>query len=356
MRNCFIVNAFVSALSTQSSTALQNYWTKDLTLDATLLPKFIAAFQSAPVLLPFDMTLSVNGQSLPTVMQLHKPKTISFPPSLGCNPMMTADQLKALNLVEHSAFGLSPVSAVPTSFDYNCFPNRPTYGVLDVLRLKLPFEDSVKKAPLQAAVLATGPASRLLIRSGQVLSASPSVAASDVPSSALQQISYGTITHLDHVMLNYLKAIPLSQASEVATFISGASSNTAPPSASVLNATAALPVVEVALFGSIGPSDIDHSVSSFSTPSGSLFYGSETGDVFREWSSSTATSSVSIDWAQSAISTQTGKENVQDDVTFDSVWSGATTMISNANLLSKTTGPSDVQEVVGVLQQLGYLS
>ncbi|KAG9017508.1 hypothetical protein FRB90_001017 [Tulasnella sp. 427] len=345
-----------NALSTQSSTALQNYWVKDLNLDVNLLPKFVAAVQSAPVLLPFDMTLGDNSQSLPSTMQLHDPKTASFPPPLGCNPMMSASQLAILNTIEQNAFKLPAVSTVPSSFDFSCFSSRPVYGVLDVMRLRMPFVDKTDQAPLQAAVLSTVASSRALIRPGTVLSLFPSVDSVDSPTSATRQKSYGTLKYLNHVLLAWLKSLPLTEASAIATFVATASPTSAPPLSLNTTTLTSIPGIEVALFGTIGPTDIDHSVSNFATPSGSLFFGSKTGSVFREWAASTATSATSIIWADSSASAKVVKEMVKDDSTFDAVWQGALTMITNANVMGKVTNSSDVATVVGVFEQIGMAS
>ncbi|KAG8976237.1 hypothetical protein FRC05_004487 [Tulasnella sp. 425] len=346
-----------NALSTQSSTPLQNYWVKDLNLDINLLSKFVAAVQSSPVLLPFDMTLGDNNKSLPSIMQLHDPKTVSFPPPLGCNPMMSASQLQVLNSIEQNAFKLPEVATVPSSFDFSCFASRPVYGVLDVLRLRLPFLDKTDQAPLQAAVLSADATSRALIRPGTVLSLFPSVDSADAPASAVRQRNYGTLKYLNHVLLAWLKSLPLAQASAIATFVANSSPTSGPPTSSALNATAlaSVPGIEVAVFGTIGPTDVDHSVSSFAATSGSLFFGSQTGGVFREWAANTATSTTSVVWADSSTSAKVVKETVTEDSTFEAVWQGASTMITNANVMGKVTGASDVATVVGVFEQIGYL-
>ncbi|KAG8850568.1 hypothetical protein FRB96_009659 [Tulasnella sp. 330] len=340
-----------SALSNQSATALENYWTKDLSLAADQLPKFITAFQSAPVLLPFDMSLDANESSLAAIMQLHDPKTVSFPPPLACNPMVNSQQLKALNSVEQTVFGLPSISSAPSAFNTSCFGTRPVYGVLDVLALRLPFSGG-QSMPLQAAVLTTAATSRVLIRSGAALSSYPSSPGADAPLTALLPADYGTMLHLNHVVLNYLRSLTPSQSDLVTSLVGGSSSTG-------LNSTAldSIPVLEIAFFGSVGPVGIDHSVSSFSSPSGALFFGSTSGNVFREWAANTAeTASEAVVWAESAGALQVVKETAGNDTTFEAVWSGASTIITNANTLGKTTGPSDVETVVGVFGNLGYLS
>ncbi|KAG9011676.1 hypothetical protein FRB93_002737 [Tulasnella sp. JGI-2019a] len=341
-----------SALSNQSTTALQNYWTKDLGQDASRLPKFITAFQSAPVLLPFDMTLDTNGASLAAIMQLHDPKTMSFPPPLACNPMINSQQLKALNSVEQAVFGLPAVPSVPSTFNTSCFGMRPVYGVLDLLGLRLPFNSDESGMPLQAAVLTSAAASRALVRSGSALSTYPSGPGADVPLTALLPANYGTMLHLNHVALDYLQSLSLDQAKLVASLVSGTSSV-------ALNSTTlgSIPILEVAFFGSVGPTGIDHSVSSFSSPSGSLFFGSASGNVFRQWAANTAeTATEAVIWAESAVALQVVKETAANDTTFEGVWNGASTIITNANTLGTTTGSSDVETVVGVFGTLGYLS
>lgn len=349
------------ALSTQATVALRNYWTKDLQLDSSKLSTFISAFQSAPILLPFDMNLDNDNQSLTTVMQLHDPKTVSFPPPQGCNPMMSDAQIKAVNSIEQTAFGLSAISPNPTSFDINCFDNRPVYGVLDVTRLRLPFLDDKKNAPLQAAVLGGDAGSRVLVRSGLALSGYPSLPAADVPKDALVPSNYGTMQHMSHVILQYLKVLPVVQAAALATFI--LSAGTAPPTKSLFGTTnssitlQSIPVVEVALFGGLGPDDVDHSVSSMASTSGGLFYGSSTGGVFRSWARNVAQSTTeAIVWSDSAIASKAAVEAPRNDTTFDQIWAGASTMISNAYTVGKTTAASDVETVVGVLDQTGYMA
>lgn len=298
------------------------------------------------------MSLDANEASLAAIMQLHDPKTMSFPPPLACNPMLDSQQLKALNAVEQSVFGLPAISSVPSAFNASCFGTRPVYGVLDVLGLRLPFSSDQAAVPLQAAVLTATAASRVLVRSGAALSAYPSSPGADVPLTALLPAGYGTMLHLNHVALNYLRSLTPSQASLVASLVGGGSSFG-------LNSTAldSVPVLEVAFFGSVGPTGIDHSVSSFTSPSGALFFGSASGNVFREWAANTAGAvAESVVWAESAGALQVVKETPGNDTTFEAVWSGASTIITNANTLGKTTGPSDVQTVVGVFSNLGYLS
>lgn len=301
------------------------------------------------------MTLGDNNKSLPSTMQLQDPKTISFPPPLGCNPMMSTSQLQVVNSIEQNAFKLPEVAAVPSSFNFACFASRPVYGVLDVMRLRLPFLDKTDQAPLQAAVLSADASSRVLIRPGTVLSLFPSVDSAEAPASAVRQRSYGTLKYMNHVLLAWLKSLPLGQAGAIATFVANSSPTSAPPT--TLNATtlASIPGMEVALFGTVGPTDIDHSISSYATPSGSLFFGSQTGTVFREWAANAATSSTSVVWTDLATSAKVVKETVADDSTFDAVWQGASTMITNANVMGKVTGASDVATIVGVFEQIGYL-
>lgn len=350
----------LSALSTQASSALLNYWTKDLTLNASLLPNFISAVQSAPIMLPFDMTQTSNSHSLPSIMQLQDPQTLSFPPPLGCNPMTSAAQLKELNSIEGSVFGLPQIAAVPSTFDFTCFSQRPVYGVLDLMHLRLPFSDGIAGAPMQAAVASQDLGSRMLVRSGPALSGYPSLSQFDPASSALDKRSYGTVKHLNHVLLAFLKSLPVPQASAIASFVASAAQGSPPPADKVANLTStafpgSYPLLEVAIFGNVGVDVIDHSVSSFSTGSGSLFFGSTAANVFREWAIAAATSNDAIIWADNATSPLVVRESVQTDSQFTDIWNGAGTLISNANTVGTVTKPADVERVISVFGGIGYL-
>ena len=102
------------------------------------LNTFIQVVKSSAFILPFDTTSSRGGTSLTELMT--NTTTTPFPPPLACYPDLSSSQLTKLNSLETGVFGLPSVSS-PSSFDTSCFPDRPVYGVVDLLRLRLPFPD-----------------------------------------------------------------------------------------------------------------------------------------------------------------------------------------------------------------------
>ena len=361
------------ALSIQRALALEHYWQHDLGLPSSDLPRFLDAARSAPILLPFDMTYAERGMNYSSIMRGGQ-KVSSFPPPLACSPMIDATRLKNINAIEQGAFGLSAIASVPATFDSSCFTNRPVYGVLDLLRLRTPFVDGRAQVAKQAVVLNPDASLRLVVRAGEALVGYPSPATPvNYAPSALDPKSYGTIDNLNHVLLNYLRMMPVDEASKLASYI--ASSTNIPPSADFFNSTttdtakaisttnsttaftfADVPVLEVALFGTLGSDDVASTVSSLSTPSGSLFFGSDNGDIFRQWAVQSSVEDNSVTWADSAFAPRVYKESKSADNTFFAVWQGASTLISNAQAVGTTTGAADVATLMGVFDQIGYLS
>lgn len=72
-----------------------------------------------------------------------------FPIPAACLPALSAPQLVELNRVESDIFGL-PAAVSTSDVSTNC-TDRPTYGILNVLNLQLPFLDPQR--PQQAAVV-----------------------------------------------------------------------------------------------------------------------------------------------------------------------------------------------------------
>ncbi|KAG8966640.1 hypothetical protein FRC03_011587 [Tulasnella sp. 419] len=378
-----------NALSAQAQVALKNYWTHDLQQKESDLLKLFKAFRNAPVMLPFDMTLNKNGKSYSTIMQRSNTNSarISFPPPLGCSPMISEGQLDAVNVVEGIVFGLNGLSSeVKADFEEGCFGSRPVYGVLDVLRLRVPFMNPNDKSsggpvsnptavPGQALVLGTDATTRVVVRSGKLLSTLPGddsstvKADSDVPAGALDVSNYGTMDYMAHVILTWLRSMPVDVGMDVATYLIGAPSTTEagavssppPPPSNLLNSKqlmSSIPTLEVALFGTLGTSDVSYGVSSFATPSSSLFFGSSTGNVFRQYVNGVASNEkgYSIVWSQSPTSEEVVRENKVADESFDATWNGAATLIGNANTVGSVTGDKDVQTVVDVFESIGYMS
>ncbi|KAL1737947.1 hypothetical protein HDZ31DRAFT_78751, partial [Schizophyllum fasciatum] len=128
--------SYALASATQQAAALKAHWTNVLQLAADDLPTFVSLFLSADILLPFDAESDV-------ITQLNNTETSTpFPPPLSCYPNLQEDSVRRVTSFESSAFVLPAVSS-ESSFDTTgCYPSRPVYGVLDVLRLRLPFVDS----------------------------------------------------------------------------------------------------------------------------------------------------------------------------------------------------------------------
>jgi len=161
---------------------------------------------------------------------------------------------------------------------------------------------------------------------------------------------YGTSGHLNHVILNFLSSIPdVNVAIALVDFIL-----TSPtvPSVNATNSNfyqslSSIPTLEVAVFGTINPSDVSYTVSSFSTPSGSLFFGSDQSLALRDWTINAVNSSVA--WTQFAGSLEAVHDSSFGDTTFNSVWDpafiylhsmqqGVTVDVSNITAAFEATG------------------
>ncbi|GLB36245.1 hypothetical protein LshimejAT787_0305330 [Lyophyllum shimeji] len=321
--------SFASASSTQHRQALEKYWTTVLQQKLADLPTFISAFSVSPILLPFDAAATQQPQS---VNKLLTPSTSSpFPPPLSCYPGLEPDQIQQVNAIEGGVFGLSQLSSAK-QFDPACYTDRPIYGVLDVLRLRLPFLDPRSGIPRQAAVLKRDVAPRVIMRTGMVLSPLPGP--SNVTVITTEQSDprqYGTLGQFNHVVLRYLSSIPrLDVANALVNYVlASASAQALPPTnASILyDSLATIPAIEVAVFGSITPSDISSAVSAFTTPSGSLFFGSDQGTALRNWAITGCSSSIA--WAEAALSPVIVRDNDFLDSTFNQTWTAVSTALRN---------------------------
>jgi len=246
-----------------------------------------------------------------------------FPIPLACYPGLTSTQLNLLNSIETTVFDLSSASAT-SQFNISCFADRPIYGVLDILQLRLPFPDSRTAVAKQGVVLTLDTAPRAVVHSGEVVSALPGIpqAQNTTRSQQADPRQYGTLNHLNHVMLDFLSSIPdVNVAIDLVDFV--LTSPTAPPSntTNLYRSLSSIPILEVAVFGTINPSDVSHTVSSFSTPSGSLFFGSDQSLALRDWAINGTNSSVV--WTQFAGSAEVVRDTSFTDSTFNSVWDPA---------------------------------
>jgi hypothetical protein len=339
--------SYGQASSTQRGNALELYWTNVLGQSAVDLAAFRSAVLSASILIPFDATYNENSQAL--VNQMTNSSTQPFPVPLSCYPNLNASQLQQIDAIEETVYGLSAVSAA-SSFNTSCYPDRPLYGVLDVLRLRLPFIDSRTGLAMQAASLQSDVGPRAVVRSGEVLSALPRFSnASVFTATTTNPRNYGTLNNMDHVLLDFLSSIPdINVATAVATFLIG--SNPLPPlNTSILaESISTIPSLEVAIFGSLLPADVLSVVSSFSSPSGSLFFGSNQGQTVRDWA--IIGTSTSVVWAQSALSTQVARETSLTNTTFNEIWNNASLAIEE-NVSGVT-----VSNITSALSFTGLLS
>ncbi|EPQ60727.1 hypothetical protein GLOTRDRAFT_135358 [Gloeophyllum trabeum ATCC 11539] len=321
--------SYAVASSTQHQKALNNYWQNVLQRRASDLSPFVSAFISRPIMLPFDASASPGSQ--PFADLLNATSGDSFPPPLACYPGLSSSQLQGIGAIETSVFGL-PSPSPASRFDSSCYPDRPVYGVLDVLRLRLPFLDTRTGVARQAAILETEPLPRAVFHNGEVLSSLPgSTDALNISKTTTDPRHYGTVYNMNHVVLDYLSSIPnVAVANNLVDFVLQNSAVPPPNSSLLYQSLSTIPTVEVAVFGRINPSpDISSSASSLSTPLGALFFGSDQGAALRNWALNTTR--VPITWSDSATASQAVCDNSLSDPNFLSIWSPASLFLHAQN-------------------------
>ena len=326
------------ASSTQHQKALANYWTAVLQQRPADLPVFVSALSASPILLPFD----ASQQTVASLLTVPAPS--SFPPPVGCYPGLDSAQRQRVDSIEGPVFGLAP-SLDTTQFEPSCYPDRPVYGVLDILNLRLPFIDSRTGLARQAAILKRDIVPRALVHSGEVLSSM--LGASDTtPISEMQSDprQYGTLGHFDHVVLNYLSSISdINVATALVTYILGSTSMPPTNSSILYQSLTAIPVMEVVVFGSIAPSDIDSVVSAFTTSAGSLFFGSDQGSALRKWAITGCNSM--IVWSETALSPLVVHDHDLSNPIFNETWAAVSTALHH-NITG--VGITNVTETFGL--------
>lgn len=252
-----------------------------------------------------------------------------FPVPIACYPGLSASQLQEINAVE-SVFGLSATTTAATQFQPSCFPDRPVYGVLDVLRMRLPFPDSRKNVARQAAALKPDVRPRAVIYSGEVLSAfpgSPNISSQGV---SLDPNTYGTLGHFNHVVLEYLSSMPTGIARTVANFV--LTNSTTPPDSSSVLATTPIPALEVAVFGTLSKADLDFVSSGFTDNAGTLVFGSSMGTTLRQWAIPETSDLV---WTQFANSSLVVHDTSFTDSTFNTTWAAAAGALTGNDTLAR---------------------
>ncbi|KAH7931096.1 hypothetical protein BV22DRAFT_999355 [Leucogyrophana mollusca] len=317
--------SYASAAATQHQQALANYWQVVLEQDPRSLQTFMAAVRASPIIIPFDATSAPGSQAL--VSLLTNSSTAPFPPPIGCYPGLSPSQTAIISDLETTVFGLSPINP-PSEFEYSCFPDRPIYGVLDISRLRLPFCDSRLGVANQSIVLTPEVASRAIIYVGETLSGLPGVNPSAITSSQRDPRMYGTLEHLDHVLFNFLSSVGnVTQAQALVDFILGNPS--VPPNASapaILASLAELPLIEVAVFGSVTPSDVSSTASSFTGPGDSLFFGSPQAEALRDWAITASDSFIS--WTVNALSAEIVKDTSFSNPIFNQIWNSVSVFLA----------------------------
>ncbi|KAJ7837512.1 hypothetical protein B0H14DRAFT_2790960 [Mycena olivaceomarginata] len=304
--------SFAAAASTQYLGLLQAYWVTNLQLTLDKLPLFMASLRSAPIVIPFN----VETGSVRTQMT----SSANFPLPIACYPGLAASQLQQINALE-GVFGLSPTTSSATQFDSTCFPTRPVYGVLDVLRLRLPFADSRTSVARQAVALKPDVRPRAVVYSGEVVSAFPGIANS-TGSVSLNPNDYGTIGHFNHVVLQYLSSMPSGVARTVADF-----------------PLLLYPALEVAVFGTLTKADLDFVSSGFADSAGGLVFGSSEGNTLRQWAIPATSNLV---WTEFANSSLVVHDTSFTDLTFNQTWAAAAGLanvtVSNITTSFQETG------------------
>ena len=276
----------------------------------------MSLIMSSPILLPFD----ANGTAGNTLISslLTNSSAAPFPPPLACYPGLSQSQFQLITDFETSVFGLSPPT-VQTNFNVSCYPNRPVYGVLDILYLRGPFPDS-RTGAKQAAILSRDASPRVVVYNGEVLSGLTNSNTSSIPMTDPRQI--GTLQHMSHVLLDFFKAIPdIDVATQLVDYV--LSSPATPPSNDTLlgQSLNTIPTLEVAVFGSVTPPNIGGVVSSFTTPSGDLFFGTNQSLAVRNWAIVAAQASVT--WTEFVNSSKVVDDNSFSDNAFNAVWNPA---------------------------------
>jgi len=279
-------------------------------------------------MIPLDATASIAGWKIVDLMP-NATNSHSFPPPLACYPGLDASTITQVNQIEQQIFGL-PAASTQSNFDTGCFDTRPIYGRLNLLQLRLPFYDSRKNAPRQGVALKRSINSRAVLYAGEYLSPLPHLSPTPSSSGSLEfntnPLQYGTTNHLNHVILQYLKSIP--DINVAIAFVQFVLSSVATPPAvdsALYNALDRIPALEVAVFGTIAPSDVSFVASSFATPSDGLFFGSDEALKTRQYAINiTKTSAV---WAQEADSPTVVRDSSFDDQAFNSVWTPAFTYL-----------------------------
>ncbi|KAL7417491.1 hypothetical protein BDY24DRAFT_375065 [Mrakia frigida] len=356
------ISTLAAASSSQAETALARFWTSNLSLPVAQLPLFLDAVRASPVVIPFDATASIGSQSLVGLTQLSS--TASFPPPTSCYPNLSDEQRSTVEGFESSVFALASATVGGEVLTSSCFPDRPVYGSLNLLHLRTPFLDGPTGLARQAVIVNEDVKTRATFRVGELLAGFPGGGGGGATSTeSFDPREQGNFQHLNYVVLSFLQAMPsITVAQDFISFIlSEPTASTLlplPPSntSTLFPLLSSLPTIEVALVGSILISNINYTLSSFSTTSNppTLFFGSPNSNTFRLWavqSPSTSSLSPAVIWSESATSQEVVVQQTSSEVGFERVFNEAAKVIATG----METGEEDVRLVVEVFDALGLL-
>jgi len=293
-------------------------------------------------MLPFNASSGLIRSLYPTST------SSPFPPPLSCYPNLDPGLQQQANVFESTIYGLPSIS-IQTAFNRSCYRDRPLYGVLNILKLRLPFHDDIAGVAQQAAALGRDAQSRIVFSVGKGYSGTFNGTV-DLAPSQLDPRQYGTVGFSDHIILQYLSSISdLNVANALIKFVLG-SNTTLPvppaPSSILYQALKTLPVIGATVFGDIYPSDFSSVVSPFVTASGALFFGSEDGAAFRNWIIGTV--HIPVVWTQNATSPLVANDSSLGDTPITQTWNviaGLTGQIPNLGLFNITTALTGTQSL-----------
>ncbi|GAA5847739.1 hypothetical protein JCM9279_005012 [Rhodotorula babjevae] len=324
-----------AAASAQRTKALEHYWATALGRSGDELQAFREAVRRAEVVVPLDATANVGGgQGMMDLAQHAQSGAASFPQAVGCWGGLSETAAERVRALEVDVFGLSAVSS-SQALDSSCL-DRPLYGILNLLNLRLPFPSSDKRSslPQQSLVLkASAIADGVTVHAGELLAAGPLAAARTSPSLPATPERFGLLSRLDHVLLDLLSALPTATADNLIDYV--LSSPSTPPSPSTYPSLLdnSLPLIEIQLWGGLQYDDIHFARSSLvaaTSPSSSssapaLFFGSSTGDAWRSWAlSNTQHASLPrVEWVVAAESEQVVVDQGRGGTAFEGVWAQA---------------------------------
>lgn len=220
--------------------------------------------------------------------------------------------------------------------------------------LRLPFLDSDPRIhlPKQALVLNEDTKSRVSLHAGELLVGACSGPPTSPSSSSLPD-HFGTFTHVEGVILDYLNLIPASLAKELVAFVLSQPTTPPLPSSALYQLSdklLSLPLLEIQIWGGVRYTDIDHTLSSLaSSNSTQLFFGSSHGNDLRQWAIAGSTTSQNgqtggIDWSLSSLEGNIVVDKTLRNKTFLRVWNetllpvGGAAGITQEQVWSSLTG------------------